>query len=161
MSERLRALVFLLTVLLFSCDKGLEPPPPAPTISGAVHFEGVNPPCDSVRILAVVLIEAAPPYIKQDLINGFLSNTILPYTLEKCSFRDTAYKFAVVPGKRYNYLGVAQNYDTNLYNDWRVVGFVNAGIDSARSFELKEGESLTGIDIRVRFDSLPKQPFIE
>jgi hypothetical protein len=146
---------------MLSCDEGLEPPPPSPSISGTIHFVGSKPPCDSVRILTVVLIEAKPPYVPEDLINGFLNNSILPFILAQCSFRDTTYKFTVVPGKRYNYLGVAQNYDTNLYNDWRVVGFSHLANDSARTFELLPGETVTGVDIRVRFDSLTRQPFVQ
>ena len=161
MSVRFCALAFLLTSFFLACDKGLEPPPPAPTIAGKIYFSGARPPCDSVRILAVVLIEAAPPYIPQDLINGFLNNSILPFILEPCSFRDTTYKFTVVPDKHYNYLGVAQNYDTNLYNDWHVVGFSHDENDSARAFELLPGEAISGVDIHVRFDSLPRQPFVQ
>lgn len=159
MSVRLRVLALLLAGCFLSCDKGLEPPPPAPTISGNVFFDGTTA-CDSVRILAVVLIEAAPPYIPQDLVNGFLNNSILPFVLESCTFRDTTFKFTVVPDKQYHYLGVAQNYDTNLYNDWRVVGFAHLPNDSARSFKLTAGEDVSDVDIRVRFDSLPRQPFI-
>jgi hypothetical protein len=155
------ALTFLLVCSLLSCDKGLEPPPPAPTISGTIYYSGAKPPCDSVRLLAVVLIETAPPYVPEDLINGLLNNTVLPFLLEPCTFRDTTYMFTVVPNKRYNYLGVAQNYDTNLYNDWRVVGFSHFENDSARSFELLPGESVSAVDIRVRFDSLPRQPFVK
>ena len=152
--------LLILFCLFAGCDKGLEPPPPAPSITGTVTFVGA-PPTDSVRILAVVLIEAAPPYKKQDLITGFFTNTVLPYTLDPRTLRDTTFKFTVVANKRYNYLGVAQNYDTNLYNDWRLVGFARLPNDSVRTFQLAEGEAVTDVNIRVRFDSLPKQPFIE
>jgi hypothetical protein len=159
MSVRFCALTIFFTSFFLGCDKGLEPPPPAPTISGKIYFSGAKPPCDSIRILAVVLIEAAPPYVPETLINGFLSSSILTFVLESCTFRDTTYKLTVAPNKRYNYLGVTQNYDTNLYNDWRIVGFAHMQDDSARSFELMPGEAVRNVDIHVRFDSLPRQPF--
>jgi hypothetical protein len=161
MPLRLCGLIIFISFISLACDQGLEPPPPAPSIAGRIRYAGITPPCDSIRILAVVLVETAPPYVPTDLINGFLNNTILTYVLEPCTFRDTTYQITVIPGKRYNYLGVAQNYDTNLYNDWRVVGFSHLANDSARSFELSAGEALTGVDIHVRFDSLPRQPFIQ
>lgn len=156
-----RNAIAVFTMLSFlGCDRGLEPPPPAPSISGTITYSGARPSCDSVRILAVVLTELTPPYLPKDLIDGFLNNSILTYLLEPCTFRDTTYSITVVPDKRYNYLGVAQNYDTNLYNDWRIVGFVHTANDTPRSFRLAEGEALTGVDIHVRFDSLPQQPFV-
>src|SRR5689334_14474071 len=124
------AVIIVVAFIFLNCDKGLQPPPPAPSISGKIIYDGAHPPCDSVRILAVVLIEPAPPYQPKDLIDGFLNNSILTYLLESCTFRDTTYSITVAPNKRYNYLGVAQNYDTNLYNDWRVAGFAHDANDS-------------------------------
>lgn len=144
-----------------SCDRGLEPPSPdtKATISGRVHFSGRFPPCDSSRILAVVLVETPPPYTPAQIVTG-LYTTVIPYVLDACTFHDTTYTFTLPP-KKYHYLGVAQNYDTNLSTDWRVVGFIHTANDSARIFDLKGGEVYSDIDIFVRFDSLVRQPFIK
>ena len=141
--------------VFISCDKGLEPPPIA-TISGKVTFVGTFPPCDSVVLLAVVLARPPEPYTDSQLIAG-LNKDFYPFTLTPCSFRDTFYTFTV-PAGTYNYLGVAHNYG-DLFKDWQVVGFAHNPDDSPQTFTLSSGDAVTGIDIRVRFDSLPRQPF--
>ncbi len=152
--------VLVLSILFLSCDKGLEPPPPSSlaTISGTITYVGTFPPCDSVVLLAVVLATPPEPYTELQLFVGL--NTEFFYSeLDKCTFRDTTFSFTVKAG-RYNYLGVAHNYDNPL-KDWQVVGFAHTASDSARVFDLKGGDNITGVNIRVRFDSLPRQPFIQ
>jgi hypothetical protein len=140
-----------------SCDKGLEPPG-VTSISGKVHF--VNMPADSVNIFAVVLVQPPAPFTAATLISGY-GVYVLPFTLSNTSFRDTNYSINVKPDSTYHYLGVAQNYGYNLLTDWRVVAFAHDDKDSAQSFTLKSGEQRTGVDLTVRFDSLPRQPFIK
>ncbi|MFI5265029.1 MAG: hypothetical protein ACHQM6_10980 [Candidatus Kapaibacterium sp.] len=127
------------------------------SISGSVHFIGL--PKDSVKILAVVLAEPAPPYVTSAIISG-LNTTIFPYGLSTTSFNDTSYSFTVIPDTTYHYLGVAQNFG-DLFKDWKVVAFIHDDKDSAVSFTLKPGEQRTGVNLNVRFDSLPRQPFIK
>lgn len=152
--------VLVLSVFFLSCDKGLEPPPPSSlaTISGTITYAGTYPPCDSVVLLAVVLATPPEPYTDSQLIAG-LNSEFFPVTLDNCTFRDTTYSFTVKPGI-YNYLGVAHNYG-DLFKDWQVVGFAHTANDSARVFDLKGGDNITGVNIRVRFDSLPRQPFVQ
>lgn len=142
--------------LISSCDKGLMPPPPKPTISGQVQFRGTWPRKDSVTLLALALISFPGPYKPTDLIGG-LNTTVIPIAL---SYRsgDTTYRYEV-DRARYYYLGVAQNYG-NIFTDWRVVGFAHDERDSALTFDLSEGVSIDSVDIVVNFDSLPRQPFI-
>ncbi len=152
--------VLVLSIFFLSCDKGLEPPPPSSlaTISGAITYDGTFPPCDSVVLLEVVLAVPPEPYTDSQLIVG-LNTEFFHTALDKCSFRDTTFSFTVKPGK-YNYLGVAHNYN-DPFKDWQVVGFAHTEDDSARVFDLKAGDNVTGVNIRVRFDSLPRQPFIQ
>jgi hypothetical protein len=153
-----RTIGFLVMIFIaLSCDKGLEPPG-ITSISGQIHFIGT--PKDSVKIFAVVLIQPKPPFIANTLVSG-LNTTVLPFILSNTSFNDTSYSILVKPDTTYHYLGVAQNYGYNLLSDWHVVAFVHDDKDSAVSFTMKSGEQRTGVDITVRFDSLPRQPFIK
>jgi hypothetical protein len=153
-------LVFsILSFFLLSCDKGLAPLPPEQLaeISGHVHFIGV--PTDSVKILAVVLVQPIPPYATSTIISG-INTIVFPYALSPSTFKDTTYSFTVKPDTTYHYLGVAQNFG-DLFKDWRVVGFIHDDKDSAISFTLKPGEHRDSVDIIVHFDSIPRQPFIK
>ena len=154
-----------LSLLLFlffgqSCDKGLAPIPASQisTISGSIHFTGL--PKDSVNILAVVLVQATAPFTAASLIAGF-NTTVLPFSLSTTTFSDTTYKITVKSDSTYHYLGVAQNYGSNLLTDWRVVAFAHDSKDSAQSFTLKSGEQRTGVDLTIRFDTVLRQPFIK
>jgi hypothetical protein len=142
-----------------SCDRGLAPIPASQiaTISGSVHFIGL--PKDSVKILAVVLVQPPPPYATSSIVSG-LNTTIFPYALSTTSFSDTSYSFTVQPDTTYHYIGVAQNFG-DLFKDWKVLAFIHDDKDSAVSFTLKPGEIRTGVNLVVRFDSLPRQPFIK
>jgi hypothetical protein len=159
------ALLLIFCCIVFvslSCDRGLEPPPldTKATITGRIFFSSPFPPCDSSKILAVVLVEAPSPYTPLHLVKGIADATVLTFILDNCSFRDTAYSFSLTP-KTYRYLGVAQNFGIDLTKDWRVVGFAHDSQDSARIFDLQGGDVLNNIDIHVRFDSLVRQPFIQ
>ena len=157
----MRAIIlFVLTISLISCDKGLAPIPTSQisSISGNITFKGI--PKDSVKILALVLVQPPAPFTAASLIAGF-NTTVLPFALSSTSFNDTGYTINVKPDSTYHYLGIAQNYGYNLLTDWKVVTFAHDDKDSALSFTLKPGEHRTGIDITVHFDSLPRQPFIK
>jgi hypothetical protein len=153
----------VLLALIFgaSCDKGLAPPPPETrsTINGRVTFHGAFPPCDSSHILAVVLSQDPEPFTPVQIING-LNKTFFPFTLDSCSFRDTNYVITVKPGT-YRYLGVAQFFGTDLSKDWRVVGYAHTDEDSAMIFNMMPNDTIRNIELWVRFDSLPRQPFVQ
>ncbi len=156
----LKKSVFLLLVFsISSCDKGLAPLPASQiaTISGSIHFVGMAK--DSVKILAIALAIPPPPFSTATIVSG-LNTTIFPFALSTTSFRDTTYSFTVKPDTTYHYLGVVQNFG-DIFTDWRVLAFVHDDKDSAVSFTLKPGEQRAGIDLIVRFDSLPRQPFIK
>jgi len=150
---------FLLSLFfLLSCDKGLAPLPQSQlaSISGKVHYTGT--PKDSVKILAIVLVQPISPYPPSILIAGF-NTTFLTFLLSSTSLTDTSYSISVKPDTVYHYLGVAQNFG-DVFKDWKVVAFMHDDKDSATYFKLNPGEQRTGVDITVNFDSLPRQPFI-
>ncbi len=156
-----RHLLLLVILAAVGCDRGLAPPEPTSitSLSGQVHFEGVLPPCDSVKALAVVVSQAGAPFSVQDIINN-INKTIFAVTLDACSFTDTSFSF-VLPPNTYRYLGVAQLYGDSITHDWRIVGFAHTANDSAISYTLTPGKQVSGIVLNVRFDSLPWQPFIQ
>lgn len=157
-----RFLLFLLVLsIVSSCDKGLAPPLPETrsTITGRVRFRSPFPPCDSSHILAVVLSKDPEPFSPVQIIDG-LNKTFFPFTLDSCKFLDTTYIITVKPGT-YHYLGVAQFFGADLSKDWRVASFAHDEKDSARIFDLLPNDTAKNIDLDVRFDSLPRQPFIQ
>lgn len=153
--------LFSLALLLVACDRGLAPLPASTitSISGRIHFVGSFPPCDSVKALAVVLSAQPAPFSVSDILNNY-NVSIFAVPLAPCSFADTSFVFEVAPNT-YRYLGVAQLFGDSVNKDWRIVGFAHTEQDSAEIFSLSEGESVTGVELRIRFDSLPRQPFIQ
>jgi hypothetical protein len=159
------AALLCISLALFSlpiggCDEGLQPPPidSISYLSGTIHFAGTYPPCDSVKLLAVVLAQPPAPFQATQLLAG-LNTIFYAVTLESCTFRDTSFTFTVKPGT-YHYLGVAQNYGSDLTKDWRVVGFAHTELDSPMTYFLEPGKRANAGVVQVRFDSLPRQPFI-
>lgn len=124
-----------------------------------MHFVGTFPPCDSVRALAVVLSQQPAPFSVSDILNNF-NKTIFAFSLASCSFHDTTFSFVVAPDT-YRYLGVAQLFSDSVNKDWHIVGFAHTDEDSAIAYPLEEGQTISDIVLRVRFDSLPRQPFIQ
>lgn len=151
--------VLLVLALISGCDKGLTPPIASTraTVHGAVRFKGNWPLVDSNWIIAVALVPEHEPFKDSDLIKGVLAGTIVTQTLHFHS-KDTTYKFDLDP-KPYYYLGIAQQFGTNLFKDFKVVGFAHDAKDSALAFDLKQGSDITA-DILVNWDSLPRQPFL-
>ena len=163
MRTRQAAFLIIGAILWSSCDKGLAPPPAMPgkpSIAGTITFAGNWPPVDSVKHLVLVLIPGDPPYKVSDLIAEVINGSILSVFLNHQN-SDTSFRFDnLVLGRHYGYLGVAQQFTDSIYRDWRSVGFWHDDRDSAKTFDAMTGDSVTGITIRVNFDSLPWQPFI-
>lgn len=160
-SIRLLALTICATLLfgLAACDKGLAPPPASTrsTLSGKITFKGTWPAVDSTWLIAIALIPEPPPFASSTLISGVLSGAV-KYIELKYHSRDTNYLFEIDSGT-YHYLGVAQQYNTDLFTDLRVVGFAHDRQDSALKFTFGPGADHQA-DIIVNWDSLPRQPFI-
>ncbi len=151
----------MLAFVPLGCDKGLSPPEPSryAILGGHIRFDGVKPPCDSVKALAVVISEQGAPFSVSDIINN-INKTIFAVPLAPCSFTDTSFAFTLKPAT-YHYLGVAQLYGDSINRDWRIVGFAHSAEDSASQFILLPGMTDTSITLHVRFDTLIRQPFIE
>jgi len=98
-----------------------------------------------------------PPFADSTLFKG-LNTTVLPISLNYGS-GDTTFIYDNLKPGIYGYLGVAQLTGKDILNDWKVVGFAHDALDSAIAFDLHSGEHIQNVDITVRFDSLPRQPF--
>jgi hypothetical protein len=155
--------VCLLALLTSACDKGLSPPPPKPSISGTVHFRSAWPHKDSLadRLMVLALSTVPPPYTAPQLIQGVFNGSVFA-VMQNFSYGtvDTNFHFELDTGTYY-YLGVAQQFGPDFNKDWRVLGFAHDEQDSAIVFRIKENDHVENIHIDVRFDSLPRQPFVQ
>ena len=170
----MRKILFAITLILAvtfigSCDKGIEPLPPAPSgptgFSGKVTFTG-NWPQDIKRTHVVVFKEPIlssgdffPPnlsFVIDSIPNGtkeFVYNSI------DNNFIST---FTLAPGS-YKYIVVAQSKTPTLSlsrKDWFVVGVYTTDgkqADPGTMF-ISQGYITTGIDINVDFNNPPPQP---
>lgn len=158
--------IYLFLCLLFiatGCDKGLAPPPPQPSIEGKVRFLSEWPHKDSLgnRFLVLALAKVPPPYAAPQLLAGVFDGTVLTVIPTfNYGTRDTNFYFELDTGTYY-YLGVAQQFGGDVNKDWRVLGFAHDELDSARVFHIGVNDHFKDILIDVRFDSLPRQPFIK
>lgn len=153
---------FLLSVIC--CDHGLKPVEEKPSqlsgISGKISY--TNWPSSNLYDLRLVVFERYPPEdIFEELENrrAYVYPAIgqdgLPFNVDTTSYvmeLDTGY---------YEYVVVAQQYGSNVFEDWLAAG----QYDTVFSDELptpitvRSGEILEYINIHVDFDSLPPQPF--
>lgn len=110
--------------------------------------------------MALALAKVPPPYTGTQLLAGF-GTTILPViTSFVYGTLDTSFYFELDTGNYY-YLGVAQQFGPDFTKDWQILGFAHDEFDSARVFNIGPNDHIKDILIDVRFDSLPRQPFVK
>ncbi len=167
------SLLVLCALLVFGCNGGLSPAPPAnPGISGTVYFaKGTWPgtptapdslsnlwifasqqyPLDSALVINGLF--SSPPTIF--LYPSFVSN--LPYYVDSLQ-----YTFDLPVGT-YKYIGVIQHIspDYNSIRTLRVVGFLADPADLTRplSVTVLDGAITAQINLHVNFHNPPPQPF--
>jgi len=157
--------VFLGTLFIQSCDKGLTPPENqiriSAGISGTVFFQNWPSP-DSLLDLRLVAFKNFPP---QDIFVELLSRQAfaypaiddtlsLPLNVDQLDFQFE------LPAGDYGYLAVAQQFGPNVLADWRAVGQFDLSPDSLPTpLMIPEGQVVKNIFIAVDFDHLPIQPF--
>jgi hypothetical protein len=158
--------IFVVCILCFiHCDKGLSPPDTPQEksgISGTVYFQNW-PPLDSLFDIRVVIFQEYPP---QNIVGEIISGRAFLYPSLNDTFRipfniDSLFYAIELEPATYEYLVVAHQFGTDLYNDWQVVGqYDNTPQDSLpTTIHLDEGQLLTDLNIWVDFDNLPPQPF--
>lgn len=161
-------LIFLFTVALLGCDKGISPsdtPEVKPGFGGTITYVAPPPPRDSLIQLRIIAV----PYYPIDTVVATLIDKIvrgvIPYsdTLQLSSIdsgKTQRYEFFIPPAE-YKYVAVVQQYGLLLYEDWRVVsvyGFSQLA-PFPRPVTVAADKFQTGIDFVVDFRNLPPQPF--
>jgi len=167
MDKRILKGLLFIAFFTMSCDHGLAPLPVEPEavkagFGGVIRYIGKWPPPDSLKDLRLVAFLNFPPQdIVSEVISGKakvyppLGESSLPFNVDS-----TRYEFFVDPGT-YQYIAVAQQYGPNVFADWKAVGMYHTTSEPNQpaSVTVPPNVFVTGIDIMVDFDHLPRQPF--
>lgn len=145
--------------LLAGCDKGLAPDTVKPILygfSGTIYFKHW-PPRDSVIDLRLGALSTYPVQsIVDEVTKGraSITPTLQPYGADSISY--TLYLTPLLPGT-VPFIGVAQQFGSNLYTDWRIVGIYHAGGDTTQpgSVLVPSDSIVAGINVYVDFATPP------
>lgn len=160
--NKLKIIILLISslLLLFSCDKGLEPPEVVSSafLTGKVKFINDWPKQDSVHGVRVGAFKTLPSEnIIEEVINGNALFNLEPlgYNLDSAEFQFEIDELPI----ELKYIVVAWQYETELTKQ-RVVGVYNLEGDKTKpaSIKLDYGESFN-IQIEVDWNEFPPQPF--
>ncbi len=155
-------IVFLsiVSILLISCDKGLEPVGKLETdaiLNCKINFINDWPKQDSVKGISVAAFKLPPSEsLVQELINGnaVLKLNSISYGLSE---KNVLLDISDAP-ETFKYIIVAWNYEDNLEAQ-RVIGVYNLNDKtSPGEVTLNPGDSLQ-IEIEVDWNDFPPQPF--
>ena len=172
-SNSLRALrlsisiaAFFFTALFAGCNGGLAPTQSSSAgqmgFGGTVRFVSAWPPSDSVQDLRVVAFYKYPPTnILTEVTNGqalvypIIGAAGLPKFVDSLS-----YKFNLDSAAAFEYVAVALQYGSNVFQDWKVVGAYgySHGVGQPDSVVVTPGSFVNGIDIDVDFKNTPPNP---
>ena len=152
-----------LCILDVFCGNGLEPVDSAQQtltgFSGRITCLSTWPPSDSILTLRVVAVRRYPPTnILEEFSAGRLEfSEPLQLNVPEQSFviqKDTL-------RGAFEYIAIAQQYGSNIFENWRVVGvYSKTGNPSSPSpLVLEKGRILQDINISIDFYHLPPQPF--
>jgi hypothetical protein len=156
--------IILTLPLFYSCQEGLEPPPPDQKsfIGGKITYLGGAdswPPEDSVHAVRVVAFKDYPP---QDIITELISGNAY-FTLESLPFFVDTVSFSIeIPDTpvTFKYIAVALQYTDDIMTQLAIGVFTLTGDKTLPSpVELNTGERINNINIEVDFNDLPPQPF--
>jgi hypothetical protein len=114
-------------------------------------------------LLKLVIFQNFPP---DNIFNDvFINETAFTFPVELAeglpiNVDSTHYTLELETGT-YNYLSIAQQYGTDVFNDWRSVGQFNTtpGDSFPDAVTVIQDSLLTNINIFVDFNNLPIQPF--
>ena len=153
--------VALIVAQIESCDEhGLAPVPSTGTgFSGRIVVKSGWPAADSLNRLLVVAFRHYPP---SDIFTEFNNNRLL--LSEPLLLNQEMQSYSVLNDTLtgvFEYVVVAQQYWTNPFTDWRVVGVFAKSGDARRpsTVHIDPGRKIEGIDIEIDFYNRPPQPF--
>lgn len=159
---------FLLCLFLFSCDGGLQPPPPTePGIAGTLYFaKGSWPPADSLQNLWLFASQDYPldsAKVFEGIFNYPFRIFLHPSLTESLPFFIDSWRYSFkLPPATYPYVGVLQQVRPDYsIRSFRVVGFLKDPSDSTkpRTVTVKNDEIVTDLNIISDFRNPPPQPF--
>jgi hypothetical protein len=157
-------ILILFLWLVLACDKGMSPEEEEPEISGVsgtVYFINWpppnSPPPDTVFDIRLIIFPDFPP---ADFADEILSGRAILFpglndeklTLPLDSLN---YQIPLIPGT-YEYFAVAHQFDSNLFNDWQVIGHYDTTPQDTlpTPLEITAGQMLRNINILANFDSI-------
>jgi hypothetical protein len=162
--------LMLFGVLVFpGCDEGIQAPPEnsaagGPRVSGfsgTIRYKNWPPPDSLVDLRLVAFTQFPPTNIVADALTGKaivyppIGQSSLPFNV------DTVHYFVPAVAGVYPYVVVAQQYGSNVFQDWRAVGQydldTNLAVPSA--IQVPTDDTLKHVDINVDFSHRPPQPF--
>ncbi len=157
-------IVFILCSLI-SCDHGVDPKNEDKIlqgISGTIYFENW-PQQNTLLDLRLIVFSIYPPGdIFTEVTQGRAvvhpalgSSNNLPYNVDSTDFT------VELNTGTYEYIVIAQQFDTNVLEDWRAVGqYDTTSFDTIPTpIEIISNSIYSDMNIYVDFDSLPGQPF--
>lgn len=158
-------LILIVVNIISSCYHGIEPKDDTSVkqgISGTIFFKNW-PDSSTLLDLRLIIFENYPPVdIFTEITNG--RATVYPSlgSPENLPFFTDSTDFLVgLNTGVYEYIVVAQQFGTDILNDWRAVGQYDTTLfDSIpTSIEIVTESIYSNVNIFVDFDSLPGQPF--
>lgn len=153
--------------ILSGCNQGLSPTQASssvkPGFGGTVRFVSAWPPADSVQDLRIVAFHNYPP---TNIYNEVLNRQAVVYPAIGMSglpkFVDSlSYAFTFDSAATFQYVVVALQYGSNIFQDWKVVGAYgySHGKGSPKTVVVPPNTFVNGIDIDVDFENTPPTPF--
>ena len=156
--------VVIFFFIAIRCDQGLAPESTSSVISrhgirGFVYFKHW-PPVDSVIDLRLAALKDSP---SANIVNDVLqrraqfTEKLVPYGADSITY--TLLLSPLSPG-RFSYIGVAQQYGSNILSDWRIVGVFHPSGDTTMNgfVDVPIDSIVGGVNIYVDFLHLPPQP---
>lgn len=157
--------VLILSMLILSCDGGLEPPSSPQmlgTMSGLITYHNW-PPLDSLKDLRLVAFRNFPPRdIATEVLQGRAmvypplgDSALVPFFVDSLRFLFT------LPTGTYKYIAVAQQFGPGVTTDWRAVGQfdLDSNLVIPSPVEIMVNDTTEGININVDFRNPPPPPF--
>jgi hypothetical protein len=155
--------IFTIIFLTIECNHGLSPSDAAiiTGISGIITYEDNWPPADSLLELRLVAFKKFPP---QNVIVEVLTGEAIVYPpIDSSSLNlnvNIQQYLMELPPDTFEYIVVAQQFGSDILNDWRAVGQYDTDSDSLpTAIIVEENDLFQNINIHVDFENLPIQPF--
>jgi len=160
--------MFVLLLIVPSCDTGLSPLNEPSGFRGVVRFRNWPPP-DSVRELRIVAFETIPTdstSIFAALLNGTAAvypvlERQLPRFVDSIEYEFTTKTGINLKVSNYQYVILAWQYGPNIFTDWQPAGVYDAQRNSFEPAAVRVllHRIIPNININVDFHNHPQWPW--